>query len=52
MKVVVVGATGGTGLCLVKQAVDAGHDVTAVMRNTDNYPVQDENLKVQFIHTC
>ncbi|XP_071819511.1 flavin reductase (NADPH)-like isoform X2 [Apostichopus japonicus] len=46
MKLVIVGATGATGLCLVQQAVDAGHDVTAVMRNTDNFPIQHENLKV------
>ncbi|PIK39212.1 putative flavin reductase (NADPH)-like [Apostichopus japonicus] len=46
MKLVIIGANGATGLCLVQQAVDAGHDVTAVMRNTDNYPIQHENLKV------
>ncbi|XP_071819521.1 flavin reductase (NADPH)-like [Apostichopus japonicus] len=46
MKLVIIGANGATGLCLVQQAVDAGHDVTAVMRNTDNYPIQHENLRV------
>ncbi|MFF5079900.1 NAD(P)-dependent oxidoreductase [Actinoplanes sp. NPDC000266] len=33
MKIAVFGATGGTGSQLVRQAVDAGHDVTAVVRD-------------------
>jgi putative NADH-flavin reductase len=33
MKLTIFGATGGTGTCLVEQALAAGHDVTAVVRN-------------------
>jgi uncharacterized protein YbjT (DUF2867 family) len=34
LKVVVFGATGGTGRQLVRQATDAGHEVTAVTRSS------------------
>ena len=33
MRLTVFGATGGTGRCLVEQALAAGHDVTAVVRD-------------------
>jgi putative NADH-flavin reductase len=33
MKLTIFGATGGTGTCLVEQALAAGHDVTAVVRD-------------------
>jgi putative NADH-flavin reductase len=33
MKLTIFGATGGTGKCLVQQALTAGHQVTAVVRN-------------------
>ncbi len=33
MKLTIFGATGGTGRCLVEQALAAGHDVTAVVRD-------------------
>ena len=35
MKLVVLGATGGTGLELVRHAVDSGHDVTAFVRSPE-----------------
>jgi putative NADH-flavin reductase len=35
MKLLVLGATGGTGLEIVKQALDRGHSVTALVRSTD-----------------
>src|SRR5712692_8935824 len=35
MKLVVLGATGGTGLELVRQAVERGHSVTAFVRSPD-----------------
>lgn len=46
MKLAILGGTGKTGLLLVQQAVDAGHEVTAIMRNTDDYPVKHDNVKV------
>jgi putative NADH-flavin reductase len=33
MKLTIFGATGGTGSCLVEQALAAGHEVTAVVRD-------------------
>jgi putative NADH-flavin reductase len=33
MKLTIFAATGGIGRQLLEQAVDAGHDVTAVVRN-------------------
>ncbi|HKD89880.1 MAG TPA: NAD(P)H-binding protein [Streptosporangiaceae bacterium] len=33
MRLTIFGATGGTGICLVEQALAAGHDVTAVVRD-------------------
>lgn len=33
MHITVFGAAGGTGLHLVRQALDAGHHVTAAVRN-------------------
>ena len=33
MKLTILGATGATGTCLVDQALAAGHDVTAVVRD-------------------
>lgn len=35
MKLVVLGATGGTGLELVRQAIERGHSVTAFVRSPD-----------------
>lgn len=31
--IAIIGATGGTGLCLVRQALDAGHKVKVLVRN-------------------
>lgn len=33
MKVIVFGATGGTGTCLVRESLARGHEVTAMVRN-------------------
>ncbi|MCH6162041.1 NAD(P)-dependent oxidoreductase [Streptomyces marispadix] len=41
MRFTVFGATGGTGRQLVRQALDAGHEVTAVVRNPARLPVPD-----------
>jgi putative NADH-flavin reductase len=35
MKLVVLGATGGTGLEIVRQAIERGHSVTALVRSPD-----------------
>jgi putative NADH-flavin reductase len=42
MNILVVGATGGTGLALVEQALSQGHTVTALVRNPRNMPMAHE----------
>jgi putative NADH-flavin reductase len=46
MKIIVFGATGGTGKELVKQALDAGHQVTALVRNPANLSLQNDRLEI------
>ncbi len=46
MKVVIFGASGGTGRELVRQALDAGHDVTAFVRDVTRLGVTHERLRV------
>ena len=38
MKLTIIAATGGVGRQLLRQASDAGHDITAVARNPANVP--------------
>ncbi len=40
----VFGATGGTGLAIVKQAVEQGHKVTAYVRNPEKLVIEHPNL--------
>lgn len=44
MKVVILGATGGTGRELVKQALELGHDVTAFVRDPSRLKIGHERL--------
>ncbi|XP_056146126.1 flavin reductase (NADPH)-like [Lampris incognitus] len=46
MKIAVLGATGQTGQYLVKQALQQGHTVTAIVRNPAKLRVQHDKLKV------
>ncbi|HXR64304.1 MAG TPA: SDR family oxidoreductase [Ktedonobacteraceae bacterium] len=46
MKIVVFGANGATGKILTKQALAAGHTVTAVTRHPENFPLHDVRLDV------
>lgn len=46
MKLAVLGATGQTGQFLVSQALQQGHDVTALVRNVTKLTIQHKNLKV------
>src|SRR5258706_12771172 len=41
MKLLIFGPTGGTGAQLLTQALDAGHDVTVVVRDPSKMPVSD-----------
>jgi putative NADH-flavin reductase len=46
MKLIIFGATGQTGLELVSQALDAGHSVTAFVRNPKIMNIRHLDLKV------
>ena len=46
-KIVVFGATGGTGIEIVKQGLQQGHKVTAFVRNPDKLAgVANDNLTI------
>jgi putative NADH-flavin reductase len=46
MKLLVIGATGGTGRCVVEHALRAGHEVTAFARTPQKVTIQHERLRV------
>ncbi len=45
-KIIVFGATGGTGKQVVEQALQAGHHVTVVIRNPGAFNIQHQNLEI------
>jgi len=46
MKILVIGATGGTGRCVVENALRAGHEVTAFARTPEKITLQHDRLRV------
>jgi putative NADH-flavin reductase len=46
VKVLVIGATGGTGRALVEQGLERGHHVTAFVRNPTRLAIQHERLAI------
>lgn len=46
MRLLVFGATGGTGHQVVEQAFEAGHVVTAVVRRPDGFDLRHQRLEV------
>ena len=46
MKILVIGATGGTGRCVVESALQAGHEVTALARTPQKVTMKHERLRV------
>lgn len=46
MKLLIIGATGGTGRELVNQALERGHEVTAFARNPKKLRITHERLRV------
>jgi len=44
--IIVFGASGGTGLEVVEQALEAGHQVTAILRQPDIFPIRHEHLRI------
>ncbi len=45
-RVIIVGATGGTGRQLVAQALERGHAVTALVRNPSKLGIEHPNLRI------
>lgn len=45
MKIAVIGATGFVGSEVVKEALDRGHEVTAIARNPGKLSIEDAKLK-------
>jgi putative NADH-flavin reductase len=45
-RILVLGATGGTGLQVVSQALDQGHEVVAFVRNPERLKIESNNLRV------
>lgn len=46
MKLAIFGGTGKTGQHLVRQALDAGHQVTVLARDPSKLTVQNDNLRI------
>jgi nucleoside-diphosphate-sugar epimerase len=46
LRILIIGATGGTGRQLVQQALDLGHQVTALVRTPGKLKIEHPNLKV------
>ena len=44
--ILVFGASGGTGLEVVEQALEAGHKVTAILRHPEKFPIRHEQLRI------
>lgn len=49
MKVAIIGASGFVGQRLVNEALQRGHQVTAIARNTEKITVQNENLTAKAV---
>ncbi len=50
MKLIIFGANGSTGLELCRQALAAGHRVTAAVRRPDEFPFREDALTVVRAH--
>jgi putative NADH-flavin reductase len=46
MKLLIIGGTGGTGRELIKQALEQGHSVTALVRNPEKVNITHQQLNV------
>ena len=40
LKLVVFGASGNTGIALVKQGLDLGHEITAILRSPEKFLIK------------
>ncbi len=46
MKIAVFGATGGTGIEIIKQALAQGHEITALVRDPQKLSLNDKKLNI------
>ena len=46
MKILIIGGTGGTGRELIKQTLESGYQVTALVRNPNKIKIKNKNLSV------
>src|SRR6266850_6658262 len=46
LRILIIGATGGTGRELVRQALEQGHQVTALVRKPKKMKIEHANLRV------
>ena len=46
MQLLIIGANGGVGKQCVEQALEAGHQVTAIVRNPARLPLKNSNLQI------
>ena len=46
MKLLIFGATGGTGKLVLQQALEQGHEVTALVRNSSKLDIQNARLTI------
>lgn len=46
MKIALIGASGFVGTAILKEALDRGHQVTAIVRNPENITLANDQLKV------
>src|SRR5436190_21974787 len=46
LRILIIGATGGTGQHLVRQALEQGHQVTALVHKPKKLKVEHPNLRV------
>lgn len=46
MRIYIIGGTGKTGRKLIKQSLDQGHSVTAMVRNPDSLKIEHPELPV------
>ena len=44
--IIIFGASGGTGLEVVEQALEEGHHVIVVLRKPDTFPIRHEQLRI------
>ncbi len=47
MKIAVLGASGQTGPCIIKEALKRGHDVIAICRSPEKMPLSDPKVDVR-----